>query len=190
MVLEIVEVEVQRIAMTDVQFDQFVELHENRDKLFEYIGGEAVEVPSNPYASYIGGRVFRPVSNFVEEHGLGYVTGEAGGYLVSGEKYAPDVAYISKLRQPELARQGYNPNPPDLAVEVDFPSTYQSQRDLRIKVANYLAAGTLVWVVLPDVKAVEVYAPGQPIKLFGVEDVLDGGAVLPGFTLPVKEIFG
>ncbi len=81
--------------------------------------------------------------------------------MVSGERYAPDVAYISKKRQPELARVGYNPNPPELAVEVDFPSIYKSQEDLRIKVANYIAAGTLVWVVRPDTKMVEVYAPGQ-----------------------------
>jgi len=109
--------------------------------------------------------------------------------MVSGERYAPDVAYISKERQPELARQGYNPNPPDLAVEIDFPSTYQSQKDLRVKVANYLAAGTLVWVVLPETKMVEVYTPGQPIKLLKLDGVLDGGTLFPRFTLAVQEIF-
>lgn len=175
--------------VTVEEFDRFVELPENADRLFEYLGGEIVEVPSTPYASYIAGRILRRVAAFVEEHHLGYTTGEAGGYVVSGEKYAPDVGYISTARQPKLAEEGYNPTPPDLAVEVDFPSTYQSQKSLRTKVVNYLAAGTLVWLVLPEAKEVEVYAPGQPKKTVGLDGALDGGHVLPGFRLAVKDVF-
>ena len=37
--------------LTVKQFDEFAALPENDDKLFEFIGGEVVEVPSNPYAS-------------------------------------------------------------------------------------------------------------------------------------------
>jgi Uma2 family endonuclease len=176
--------------LTVEEFDQFVELPENADKLFEYIGGEVVEVPSNPYVSEIGYNIGFAIKLYLREHGVaGHVTGEAGGYMVSGERYAPDVALISKEKQAELATQGYNPNPPELAVEVDFPSTYQSQKDLRTKVVNYLAAGTVVWVVLPETKEVEIYVPGQPKKLLSVDGTLDGGDLLPGFTLPVKEIF-
>jgi Uma2 family endonuclease len=175
--------------MTVEEFDLFAELPENADKLLEYIGGEVVEVPSNPYASKISGVVFGEMYIFLKGKDLGHLTGEAGGYMVSGERYAPDVAFISKAKQPELARQGYNPNPPDLAVEVDFPSTYESQQNLNIKVANYLAAGTVVWVFKPEHKRVEVYAPGQPARILGLDGVLDGGEVLPGFTLVVKDIF-
>ncbi len=170
-------------------FDQFVLLPENADRLFEYINGEIVEVPSNPCASYISGRFLRHIGAFADEHKLGYTTGEAGGYMVSGERYAPDVAFIAKAKQPQLAREGYNPNPPDLVVEFDFPSTYESQVNLRTKVINYLAAGTVVWLALPDERVVEVYTPGQPVQRFGVNGVLDGGSVLPGFKLAVKDIF-
>lgn len=171
------------------EFDAFVEQPANADKLFEFIGGEIVEVPSNPFSSYIAMRILRRLANFVEENKLGFVTGEAGGYMVSGERYAPDVAYLSRDRQPTLARQGYNPHPPDLAVEVDFPSTYKSQKELLTKVVNYLAAGTVVWLVLPEVQEVEVYAPGKPKRLLTIDGVLDGGDVLSGFTLDVKDIF-
>lgn len=181
---------VHTTSMTVDQFDRFVELPENADKLFEYIGGEVVEVPSNPYVSEIAYNVGFAIKLYLREHGVaGHVTGEAGGYMVSGERYAPDVAFTSKEKQAELATQGYNPNPPDLVVEVDFPSTYQSQKGLRTKVVNYLAAGTVVWVVLPETKEVEIYVPGQPRKLVSVDGTLDGGDLLPGFTLPVKEIF-
>jgi Uma2 family endonuclease len=180
---------IQMRRMTVEEFEDFVNLPENADKLFEFIGGEVVEVPSNPYASKISQLIAGELYVFLKGKDLGHLTGEAGGYMVSGERYAPDVAFISKAKQPELARQGYNPMPPDLAVEVDSPSTYESQQNLNIKVANYLAAGTVVWVFKPESKRVEVYTPGQPARVLGMDGILDGGEVLPGFTLAVKDIF-
>jgi Uma2 family endonuclease len=180
---------VQIGRMTVEAFDEFAELPENADKLLEYIAGEVVEVPSNAYASEISGVVFGELYIFLKGKNWGHLMGEAGGYMVSGERYAPDVAFISKAKQMELARKGYNPNPPDLAVEVDSPSTLESQENLGVKVVNYLAAGTVVWVFKPEKKRVEVYVPGQPVRILGVDDVLEGGDVLPGFTLAIKDIF-
>jgi Uma2 family endonuclease len=178
---------VQKKPYTVEEFDAFAALPENAERLLEFVGGEIVEVPSNPYSSKIAMRMGRFVSVFVDDHNLGHVTGEAGGYWVSGERYAPDVAFISKERQPELAHEGYNPNPPNLAIEIVSPS--DDERKLRIKLANYLAAGTLVWVVYPQSREVEVYAPGQPMKLVDINGVLDGGEALPGFKLAVHDIF-
>jgi Uma2 family endonuclease len=175
---------------TAEEFEAFTKLPENAERSFELIGGEIVEVPSNAFASKISSRILGFFFVYLLHKNIGHLTGEAGGYMVSGERYAPDVAFISYIKQPELAREGYNPNPPDLAVEVDFPSTYESQQKLITKVANYLAAGTVVWVVLPDAQKVWVYTPGQPAKQYGIDGVLDGGDVLPGFTLAVKDIFG
>src|SRR5688572_6683905 len=110
------------------EFERFVEMPENADRLFELIGGEIVEVEVNVFASAIAMKIGFNVYQFLPQSGIkGHVTGEAGGYQVWGERYIPNVAYISALKQPELAREGYNPKPPDLAVEVDFPSTYESQ---------------------------------------------------------------
>lgn len=179
----------ERQTLTIEEFERIINLPENADKLFEFIGGEIVEVPSKPYASKVGYNVGLPVGFFVKEHKLGHVTGEAGGYIVAGERYAPDVAFISYARQPELAREGYNPNPPDLAIEVEFPTSTQSERNLRIKLINYLSVGTVVWVIYPETKEVEVYLPGHPAKILGLNDTLDGGDVLPGFQLAVRDIF-
>lgn len=175
--------------LTAEAFDLFAELPQNADKLLELIGGEIVEVPSNTFASLISARILGFLFIYLLQNDIGYVTGEAGGYMVSGERYAPDVAFISKARQPEVAKQGYNPNPPDLAVEVDFPSTYPSQEQLRIKIANYLAAGTVVWVVYPHNQKVEIYVPGKPVKILDINGIIDGEPVLPGFKLAVKDIF-
>lgn len=169
-------------------FDEFINLPENADRLFEYIEGEIVEAPSNPYSSEIASNINFFIKLFLREQGVtGHVTGEAGGYIVSGERYAPDVAFISRERQPELAHEGYNPNPPELAVEVISPSD-QDYR-LRIKVTNYILAGTTVWVVNPQTKEVEVYIPGQPVRIVGIDGTLDGGDALPGFALAVKDVF-
>jgi Uma2 family endonuclease len=174
--------------MTVAEFDEWVNLPEQADQLYEFIGGEIIEVPSNIYVSNVASRINRRLGNFVEDNDLGFVTGEAGGYMVSGERYAPDVAYLSSIKQEKLLyKSGYNSIPPDLAVEVVSPD--DSEHNLTIKVANYLAAATVVWVVRPDEKEVEIFVPGQPVKRLTVNDTVDGGQVLPGFSLPVKDIF-
>lgn len=170
-------------------FETFVERPENADKLFEYIGGEIVEVPSNAYSSHIASQVHFYLKAFVMQHRLGYVTGEAGGYQVAGERYAPDVAYISKAKTgPDgLARTGYHPQAPDLAVEVVSPT--DDPKRLAIKVSHYLAAETLVLVVYPDTKEVFVHRAGQPVRVLTVEDAFEGGTLLPDFALPIADIF-
>jgi Uma2 family endonuclease len=173
--------------MTVEEFDVWVMQPENADKRLEYVGGEIVEVVSNNYSSLVAAKILIKIGIYLENNPIGYVTGADGGYQVSGERYMPDVAYISKERQPEPCRDAYNVNAPDLVAEVLSPS--DSPDDLRLKVANFLAAGVVVWVVEPDSKTVEVYTPGQKAYKFSVDDTLDGGDVLPGFSLPVKDIF-
>lgn len=170
------------------EFEQIIERPENADRLFEFIGGEIVEVPSNPFSSAIASLISFYIRLFLRQNHIeGHVTGEAGGYQVSGERYAPDVAYLSKTLQPELVQQGYNPAPPQLAVEVVSPT--DNPRKLQIKIANYLAAGTLLWVVYPEDRTIEVYRPGKPVEVVDEDGTLSGEGVLPGFTLPVRDIF-
>jgi Uma2 family endonuclease len=169
-------------------FDRFVHLPENADRSFELIAGEIIEkMVSNPRSSKIGVRIGGRLSVFIDEHNLGVVTGADGGYMVGHERYIPDAAFISKARQPVLPSEAYNPLPPDLAVEVLSPS--DDPDETRLKVFNYLAAGTVVWVINPDKERVEVYAAGQPAIILGMNDTLDGGAVLPGFMPAVSAIF-
>lgn len=181
----------QKQFVTAEQFDAFIQRPDLGDSIYELIGGEIVERPSNPFASDIGQLIGFFIRLFIRQQNIaGFVTAADGGFWVMGERYAPDVAYISKARQPELARQGYNQNPPELAVEVvsDEANT-EEQHNLRRKITNYLAAGTVVWVVFPVSQMVEVHAPGQPLKILRTNDILDGGDILPDFTLAVKDIF-
>jgi Uma2 family endonuclease len=176
---------------TAEDFDEFIQQADLGDDIYEFVGGEIVDVPSNPYASEVGGTVFFFLKLFVREHNIaGHVTPADGGYQVAGERYAPDVAFISAARQPELVRQGYNPTPPDLVVEVvSDESNAEEQQKLRRKITNYLAARTVVWVVFPISQIVEIHAPDSTVKILGIEDSLDGGDILPGFKLALRDIF-
>jgi len=174
--------------MTVEAFEQFVDLPENADRMFELINGEIVEVPSNPNSSKFSSRFNGKLFIFIEANDLGELTGEHGGYLVDGQPYAPDVAFVSNHKLP-LAETGYNPTPPDLVVEVVSSGSKQELADLRAKIVHYLNAGVVVWVAFPKTKIVEVHVPGQPMQQLGIDDTLDGGDVLPGFTLPLRAVF-
>lgn len=179
---------VQSQRMTVEEFDQFVMLPENANRLFEYIGGEVVEVVSNQRSSAIAYRLGVFVGMYLLQNNVGVVgTGADGGYRIAGERYIPDVAFVSKARQPELSEQAYSSIPPDLVIEVLSPSN--TPHEMRVKVLNYLSVGTTVWVVDPDRDLVEICAPGQAVKKVGMDGVLDGGDILPGFTVAVKDIF-
>ena len=62
--------------------------------------------------------------------------------------------------------------------------------ELAVKTADYLAAGTQqVWIVEPNTRTVAVYRPGGTARVYGADDTLDGGDLLPGLALPVGDLF-
>ena len=76
---------------------------------------------------------------------------------------------------------------PDLAVEVISPSNEAA--DIRLKIRQLLDAGTaLVWIIYPNLHIVDVHTQDGATSL-NAADTLSGGDVLPGFEIPVREIF-
>ncbi len=174
----------QAKPFTVEDFDQYIKLPENANKVFELVGGEITEVTSHTISSQIAIEIAFYIKLHLFQNNLsGAVMGADGGYIVSGERYCPDVSYSAKKLEPVT----YNPFPPDLAVEVISPS--DSIKNISTKISNYLAAGTVVWAVYPDSKEVVVHISGHPARIYAENDTLEGGAVLPGFSLLVKHIF-
>ncbi len=172
--------------VTIEEFERYILLPENIHRNFEFIAGEIVEkMVSSRRSANVAAWILIQMGTFVLEHDLGTVSGADGGYIVSGERYIPDVSFVSKARSSAGDDVAYYPLPPDLAVEVLSPTN--TDEEMRVKVSNYLAAGTVLWLVAPR-KRIEVHRPGQPVQVLYADDVLDGGDLLPGFQLSVRDI--
>ncbi len=184
---------VQKQLYTSTDFWQMTDTLD-ADKRYELINGEIVEMPPpNRINSLIAGLILTALNVFIKEHKIeGFVFGADGGYALSEtDVRIPDVSFVYKSRMPDISNMDVIVAP-DLAVEVI--SQGETPRMINDKTALYLNAGTrIVWNVFPDEKVVEVWTKGRGDKLemqpFTTEDTLDGGDVLPGFTLSVAEIF-
>jgi Uma2 family endonuclease len=160
---------------------------------YELRRGELAEVPpAGGEASAIAGWICSLLIAFVKPRDLGMVTTADGGYLLARDPdtvSAPDVGFVHWERLPARSRpKGHVPVPPDLAIEVKSPSDRRGEVDDKLRA--YQDAGVpLVWWVDPDRRAVRVHRLGQPSVVVYEGDVLDGENVLPGFRLPVADIF-
>jgi len=129
---------------------------------------------------------------YVRQHALGRVFPDSTGYeLVRLPRTVrvPDVSFVRAGRLPE---EGVGPGllqmAPDLAVEVLSPS--ETASELEEKLGDYALAGTpLVWVVDPVLRTVMVVAADAPVRWLRAGDTLDGGAVIPGFSCAVADLF-
>jgi Uma2 family endonuclease len=118
------------------------------------------------------------------------LTAEAGFLLTRNPDTvrAPDVMFVAEGRAPKMNRQRFLETPPDLAVEVISPTDAFS--DVTAKAEEYVAAGVrMVWVVDPQTRRAYVFRPGQPVRSFSEKESLPGEDVLPGFELPLSELF-
>ncbi len=170
------------------EFEEFIARPENRDRLFELINGEIVEkVPTQKHgmiALKSGARILA----WIEQGNPGRVAVEVR-HRMPGDKYnsrQPDVSYYADTTTPVVER-GAMPRMPDLAIEIKSPD--DSLKDLREKAAYYLANGArMVWLIYPEKRLVTVLTK-ESEDILTEADILDGGDVLPGFALPVRDIF-
>jgi Uma2 family endonuclease len=132
------------------------------------------------------------IGGFALQHDLGEVFISDSRFVFPGSPpswLAPDIAFVSAARLPRRDfADGYSRRIPDLCVEVKSPSN--SEADILDKIAIYLAGGVrLVWLVRPIQRTVTVFRLHHPERILGEDDVLDGDNVLPGFRLPLRDLF-
>jgi Uma2 family endonuclease len=95
----------------------------------------------------------------------------AGFELVDGKLYPPPTLFA-----------------PDLAIEVATLS--KSDEELRLRTKLHLQGGTRqVWIVRPEQRTVTIASTNAPERILTNNDALDGGDVLPGFTLALASLF-
>jgi Uma2 family endonuclease len=132
------------------------------------------------------------LAHHVRTNGLGVVYAAETGFKLSSNPdtvRAPDVAFVSRERVDEVGEvEGYWPAAPDLAVEVVSPNDAYSE--VEEKVVDWLRAGTrMVVVVEPRSRTISVRTSLAEARVLSEGDVLDGGDAVPGWSLPVAEIF-
>jgi Uma2 family endonuclease len=110
----------------------------------------------------------------------------------AGRSIIPDIAFLLAAHI-VIGKDGKVLNPivraPDIHIEIVSPD--QSVQKCRDKLAFSVSNGCpLGWLIDPERETVHVYRPGRRPRRVPDDGVLDGDPVLPGYRLPVAELFG
>lgn len=149
-------------------------------------------IPAGSEHGRLAMRVGWRLARFVEEHDLGEVFAAETGFHIGSDPdtvRAPDCAFVRRERLDEFpGPRGFWPGPPDLAVEVVSPGDRTAQ--LEEKVLDWIDAGTCMVVVIdPTRRSMTVHRSREDAQILSEGDRLDGGDVVPGWSIPVHRIF-
>jgi Uma2 family endonuclease len=133
-----------------------------------------------------------PLGYYVKSNDLGVMYGAETGFQIERNPdtvLGPDIAFVRKDRVKKTGiSKGYRFGAPELVVEVISPS--DSMKKVEQKVQRWLSAGArIVWAVDLKTRTVKVYEGSDAVTVLGEADQLTGGTVVPGFRMPVAEVF-
>jgi Uma2 family endonuclease len=158
----------------------------------ELVRGEVVrQMPTGHSHGIIESLITFFLTHFVRQHRSGHVmNGEVGIYIQRNPDTvrAADVAFISNERYQQVQSPSYLDVAPELVVEIMSPS--DSWSDVHEKLADYFVAGvTTIWVVDPQLEQIHIYRALDEVTLLTKADELTGGEILPGFQVPLTDVF-
>jgi Uma2 family endonuclease len=159
--------------------------------LCELVEGVLLEKPMGALASRMAVYLAGLLNSYIIPRNLGFVLGADGALeLLIDLVRIPDISFVRWKRISD-GRMPTKPIPrvsPNLAVEVLSPSN--TPGEMAAKRRDYFAAGVeLVWEIDPERRTVTVYTSVTDAVTLGPTEILDGGSVLPGFRLPLHELF-
>lgn len=158
----------------------------------ELIEGEIIKrSPTGNRHGNIEGNINYALKLFVRPHKLGHVrVGEVGIYIRRNPDTVrgADVAFISNERYAKLQSASFLDVAPDLVVEIMSPE--DRWNEVTRKLEEYLGIGVrLVWIVDPETESVFAYRSMADVRRFEKNETLTADDVLPGFAVPVEELF-
>jgi Uma2 family endonuclease len=131
------------------------------------------------------------LGHWVRTNRLGRTFSSETGYFLRRHPdtvRCPDGSFITTARVPDPLPVGFCPIVPDLVVEVVSPSDREGE--VLGKVGEWLDCGVgVVWLVRPKRRQIVVYHRGREEVVLRAEDTLSDPDLLPGFALPVAEVF-
>lgn len=166
----------------------------NGDALYEVVDGQRVELPPmGVFEADLASQILLPLGMYAKTKGLGRAVCEVLFLLSAavGLQRRPDVAFVSYQRWPRNRRvpgaEAWDVVP-DLAVEV--VSRSNSALEILAKIREYFQGGCLrIWLVYPLEEQVYVYESPTQVRILSRQDALEGDDFLPGFRLPLAELF-
>ena len=189
------------IAPTRVRFhpmpgtatgSDLIEINARGQGIFELVDGILVEKVMGKMESLLAGAIIAILRGFVLPRNLGIVTAPDGMMRLAPAIFrAPDIAFITWGRIPggQLSEDSLAEVVPDLAIGVLSPSN--TKAEMARKRREYFEAGVrLVWEVDPRSRTVAVFDTPDHSTSLDESQTLDGGEVLPGFALPLADLFG
>ena len=160
---------------------------------YELIDGELKERRVSLLSNLVVAEITAILRNHCRSQYLGWILAAERGYQCfpwkPGRVRRSDVSFIRADRMSkERLSEGFCSIAPDVAVEVVSPNDRIWK--LNQKVDDYLRAGVkLVWVVHPDIHAVQVFRADGSGSWLRASDELSGEDVIPGFRWRVEAFF-
>src|SRR5260221_11058554 len=160
-------------------------------KRYALVEGHLIEMsPTGSAHGLVTYEIGYDLGFFVKEHKLGRVYGAETGFKLAENPdtvYGIDVAFVSKARLAPV-KEGYFIGAPDLAVEVYSPGNKKTE--MQTKIEDCFQAGSrMIWVVYPKSQTIYVYRAENDVRILHKSEILDGGDVIPGFSLKIADIF-
>jgi Uma2 family endonuclease len=170
-----------RPALGEATADDVAHLRETTGRIAELVDGSLVEKATSTESALIATRLSALQANWIcANGGMGRI--RVAEFAVFSETLVrvPDVSFTHWNGVPELA--------PDLAVEVLSEGNTREEMERKLK-EYFLSEVRLVWYIDPRTRSVRVYTSPDDVTELGEKDTLDGGDVLPGFSVPVAQLF-
>jgi len=167
-----------------------IEAENRENRLCELVDGTLVEKAVGFEESRLAWRLGHLVGLYLDQNDLGICVGADGMMRIApGLVRIPDLSFITwdKLPGRESPTDPIPDLAPDLAVEV--LSEGNTKPEMARKVQEYFEAGVrLVWLIDPKKRTARVFSGLDQSVLVRANQALDGGDVLPGFVLPLKDL--
>ena len=172
--------------------DEFYDFCCSNDGRYELIRGEVIELPpANDQHGEISVNIGTAFNIYSRRRGVGRTRVETGYQLEQNPDTVrgPDVSLVLLPRGTGVTLTGrFVPGAPDIAVEVVSPSNSPAEIDRKVR--EYLEAGSQrVWLVYAVPPRVVIHCSNGDVQTFTEDEVITDEELLPGFSLPLSEIF-
>lgn len=161
---------------------------------YELVNGELKELNVSRESSHVAGEIYLRIKLHCNARQPGWVFPEGTSYRCfkddPDQVRRPDTSYIalSRMTAEQYREEGHCPIVPDLVVEVISPT--DNAEDVQEKIEEWLTGGAkLLWEVYPTTGTVRSHRPDGTITLHRGADALTAPDILPGFSVPVADLF-